>query len=128
MAMPIKVMVTLTTRTNMPKEGITIIKHMAMVTTTRGRKPDPNIPRKFARLTETTAMDTMERAKVLKGVIPPKVPLTVKLKAKATPMEDITSPVTKTTVISTTTRVMENTHGADVVIPRRTPRLSATSQ
>lgn len=103
MAMPIKVMVTPTIRTNMPKEGITIIKHMAMVTTTR-------------------VMATMEMATVLKGVIPLKAPPTV----KATRREDTTSQATKITVTNTTTRPTETTHEADVVIPRRTPRLSAT--
>ena len=61
-------------------------------------------------------------ATVLKGLIPLKAPPTV----KATRREDTTSQATKITVISTTTRPTETTQEADVVIPRRTPRLSAT--
>lgn len=108
MAMPTKVMVmvTPTIRMNMPKEGTTTTKHMAMVTTTK--------------VTDTTPMAT-----VPKGPTPPMVPRT----AKDTPMEDIMRLDTKTMATSIMTRATANTHGADVVtIPRRTPKLSAISR
>ena len=126
MAMPTKVMVmvTPTIRMNMPKEGTTTTKHMAMVTTTKGRITH-RYGMRVRELTKVTVTDTTPMATVPKGPTPPMVPRT----AKDTPMEDIMRLDTKTMATSIMTRATANTHGVDVVtIPRRTPKLSAISR
>lgn len=125
MAMPIKVMVTPITRTSMPKAATTTIKHMAMVTTTRGRRNHQGVHCGLEKLTKYAVMATTAMATVPMALTPPTAQHTV----KDTPMEDTTRLDTRITATSITTRATENTHEADVVmIPRRTPKLSAISQ